>query len=226
MREFFGSLRLGGILRRSVMRRPARLILLAFVVGAFAQIATPLSARADEEGHWLSGKLIVATPLIRDPRFEHTVIYMVEHDAEGAMGLIINRPLGSGPIAALLDRMGVETDGTGAQITVHYGGPVDGSMGFILHTSDYSSEGTIKVDDKVALTARADVLRDIAEGKGPRRSRLVFGYSGWGPGQLESEMARHSWIVVPADENVLFDDDYDSKWQRAIGEEVEDGISI
>ena len=211
--------------------RSAGLVFAALLVGIVVQFAAPLSAHADEESEWLKGKLLVATPLIRDPRFERTVIYMIEHDAEGAMGLIVNRPIGSGPIAALLERLDVEQNGdtvenVTSEITVHYGGPVDGSMGFILHTSDYSSEGTIAVDDKVAMTARTEILRDIAAGRGPRRSRLMFGYAGWGPGQLESEMARKSWIVVPADENLIFDDDYDSKWERAFGEDVGDGITI
>lgn len=231
MRESRGSLTSRRIPRRSVLGRSAGLILAALLIGVFVQLCGAPSARADEESKWLTGKLLVATPLIRDPRFERTVIYMIEHDAEGAMGLIVNRPIGSGPIAALLDRLDAEQNGDDveaatSEITVHYGGPVEGSMGFILHTSDYSSDGTIAVDDKVAMTARADVLRDIAAGRGPRRSRLMFGYAGWGPGQLESEMARNSWIVVPADENLIFDDDYDSKWERAFGEDAGDGITI
>ncbi len=178
---------------------------------------------AEDEGRWLTGQLLVATPDTRYPRFKRTVIYMIKHDADGAMGLIVNRPLGREPMGTLMDRLGVENDGPADDITVHYGGPVEEGLGFVLHTSEYGLSGTVMVADDVAFTARIDVLRDIADGKGPRHSLLMFGYAGWGPGQLEGEFARGSWAVAPASEALVFDDKYETKWRRAYGVSDEGG---
>lgn len=187
----------------------------ALAASVVARLGLSAPAWAEEKGHWITGQLLVATPDIRDPRFKGSVIYIIEHDDDGAMGLIVNRPLGTGPIDALMDRLGVEHDGDLDDITVHYGGPVEETLGFFLHTSDYDVDGTVLIDDEVALTARTDILRDIVEGKGPRHSLLLFGYAGWGPNQLKAEIARGSWIISPANEALVFDDKYETKWRRA-----------
>ncbi len=164
----------------------------------------------------LTGQLLVATPILPDPRFMRTVIYMVRHDENGAMGLVLNRPMSEISLARLLDQLGVESEGVTGNIRLHYGGPVERSRGFLLHTADYVGKSTLLLQDRVALSGQPEVWRAIAAGAGPRRSLFVLGHSGWGAGQLESEMRAGHWVVVPADEDLLFDEDYDGKWSRAM----------
>src|SRR5690606_27549961 len=118
---------------------------------------------------------------------------------------------------ALLAQLGIDSAGLGEEIRVHFGGPVESGRGFVLHSSDYVHSGTMLVDDDVGLTASIDILKDIADGQGPRRSLLALGYAGWGPGQLDAEIQANGWLSVPSDEQLIFGDDLDSKWERAIG---------
>jgi putative transcriptional regulator len=170
-------------------------------------------AQADKS---LAGQFLVATEALRDPRFARTVIYMVRHDASGALGLIVNRPLRDVPLAPLLRRFGLDDRGVGGSIRLHYGGPVEETRGLMLHTAEYATEGTERVAGDIAMTARPEVLSDIAHGAGPRRFLFALGYAGWAPGQLEGEIDNGAWITVPADESLLFDDDHARKWDRAI----------
>ena len=165
---------------------------------------------------YLSGQFLIAMPTMRDPRFARTVIYMCAHNADGAMGLVVNRLIGSLSYNDLLKQLGF--DGTGSQDNrkVHFGGPVETSRGFVLHSSDKLEEGSLLVDDDVALTSTTDILRSIVSGEGPSRSILALGYSGWGPGQLDAELQANSWLNVPADPDLLFDPELESKWTRAI----------
>lgn len=164
----------------------------------------------------LTGRLLVATPKIHDPRFMRTVIYVVRHDSTGAMGFVLNRPMVEVPLARLLVELGIESEGVGGTIRMHYGGPVQRERGLVLHTADYRGKSTEPIKDGVALTWEPEIFRAIAAGAGPRRRLLVLGSSGWGAGQLESEMRAGHWVAVPADEDLLFDDDYDGKWPRAM----------
>lgn len=166
---------------------------------------------------YLTGQLLVAMPQMRDVRFARTVIYVCAHNADGAMGLVINRLVGSITFPALLAQLGIDSAGLGEEIRVHFGGPVESGRGFVLHSSDYVHSGTMLVDDDVGLTASIDILKDIADGQGPRRSLLALGYAGWGPGQLDAEIQANGWLSVPSDEQLIFGDDLDSKWERAIG---------
>lgn len=163
----------------------------------------------------LTGRLLVAAPEMRDPRFVESVIYMVTHDAAGAMGLVVNRPLGEISLAQLLERFGVAREGIQGSILAHWGGPVESGKGYVLHTPDYRTEGTIVVKGAAALTGSRRILEAIASGTGPRRVLFAVGYAGWGPGQLEAELARGGWVTASADESLLFDDDHASKWRRA-----------
>lgn len=163
----------------------------------------------------LAGQLLVATDELSDPRFARSVIYMIQHDNNGAMGLVINRPMGTVPLAKLLDELEQDSKGVSGDIRLHYGGPVDAGRGSTLHTSDYSGKGTEVIEDGIALTAQPEILRAIGTGKGPRLALLAVGYAGWAPGQLEAEIKAGAWISVPADEALLFDDDYATKWERA-----------
>ncbi len=163
-----------------------------------------------------AGQLLVATDEIRDPRFHHTVIYMVRHDATGAMGLVVNRPLAEAPLARLLELFGAGGQGVAGSVRVFYGGPVELSRAFVLHTADWTSPDTREVAGGIALTAHPAVLEAIGQGRGPRRSLFALGYAGWAPGQLEGEIERGAWISVPADEALVFDGDAEGKWQRAM----------
>ena len=164
----------------------------------------------------LTGQLLVATPLMPDPRFMRTVIYMVQHDSGGAMGLVLNRPMVEIPLARMLEQLGIESKDASGTIRTHYGGPVERTRGFMLHTADYVGASTLLIKDGVAMTWQPEIWRAIADGTGPRRRLFILGHSGWAPGQLEAEMGAGNWIAVPADEALVFDEDYDGKWHRAM----------
>lgn len=191
----------------------ALLVLGVAVVGAAA--GRPVETH-QAAGRGLAGQFLVATEELGDPRFIHTVIYLTQHDGSGAMGLVVNRPVGDMPLARLLEHFGMNGEGAGNAIRVHYGGPVEPGRGFVLHTADYSLKGTEVVGPGIALTARPEILRAIATGKGPRRFLFAMGYAGWAPGQLEREMDGGYWISVPADADLLFDQDHAHKWERAL----------
>jgi putative transcriptional regulator len=164
----------------------------------------------------LAGQLLVARPDLRDPRFSRTVVYIVHHDAGGAMGLIVNRPIGEAPLSELLEQAGVEGKSVNGKIRVHFGGPVGAPRGFVLHTADYKIDGTEVVKDGIAVTAQPEILRAMGTGTGPRKSLFALGYTGWAPGQLEGEIKTGSWEIVPADKALVFDEDYETKWERAM----------
>jgi putative transcriptional regulator len=172
---------------------------------------------------YFTGHLLAAMPQMEDPRFERSVIYLCAHNAEGAMGLVVNRLFDAITFPDLLEQLNIETGPKTEQIRVHFGGPVESGRGFVLHTDDYVREGTLKVRSGFALTATVDILKAIAAGDGPRHSLLALGYSGWGPGQLESEIAANGWLVVPADPTIVFDQGLEDKWQRAL---AATGVSI
>ena len=136
----------------------------------------------------LAGRLLVATPEMRDPRFVESVIYMVRHDATGAMGLVVNRPLQQIALAQLLGRFGIAGVHAEGGVLVHWGGPVESGRAFVLHTPDYRTEGTIVVKERVAFTGSRKILEALATQGGPRRLIFAVGYAGWAPGQLESEL--------------------------------------
>ena len=173
----------------------------------------PYSSKPAE---YLTGQLLIAMPTMTDPRFQRTVIYICAHNADGAMGLVVNKLFGSITFNDLLEQLGMEPSATGAGMPAHYGGPVESGRGFVLHSTDYVREGTLLVDDDVALTATIDILRAISENRGPRQTLLLLGYAGWGAGQLDAEMQANGWLNVPCDDKLLFDRDLDTKWERAI----------
>jgi putative transcriptional regulator len=164
----------------------------------------------------LAGQLLVAMPQMRDPRFARTIIYMVAHTEDGAMGLVLNRILGSITFPDLLQQLSIGITDASHGIHVHFGGPVETGRGFVLHSTEYHQGATLRVDDFVSLTATVDILRDIATGSGPRQSVLALGYAGWGPGQLEDELQKNGWLNVGADESLVFGSDLDRKWEKAI----------
>jgi putative transcriptional regulator len=174
--------------------------------------------------NYLDGKMLIAMPGIGDDRFERAVIFVCAHSRDGAMGLIVNHEVESLSFGGLMERLDLVDDENAIRLPqdiattrVLQGGPVETSRGFVLHSKDYfSDECTLDVDDNVGLTATLDVLRAIASGKGPRKSLLALGYTGWGPGQLESEIRQNGWLHCEADESLLFDPDLGSKYDAAL----------
>ena len=188
------------------------MLALAPIGAGRASIVTP--GPADPTA--LSGQLLVALEELRDPRFFHTVIYMIRHDRDGAMGLVVNRPLRDVPAAELLAGLGIRGDGVAGTIRVHYGGPVESGRGFVLHTTDRMVSGSQLVVDGVAFTASPEMLEAIARGSGARRSIVALGYAGWAPGQLEGEMKRGAWATVPSDVALVFSAEPERTWERAL----------
>jgi putative transcriptional regulator len=164
----------------------------------------------------LTGQLLVAKDALRDPRFIRSVIYLIHHDATGAMGLILNRPVAEVSLSNLLEQAGLESAGVKGEIRVHFGGPVEPGQGFVLHTTDFTIEGTKAVNDGIAVTARPEMLRAIGTGIGPRKNLFALGYAGWAPGQLEAEIKAGAWEIVSADEELVFDEKFETKWERAM----------
>ncbi len=175
----------------------------------------PPSVEAPASGEFLTGQLLIAMPAMADPRFAQSVIYLCAHTPEGAMGLVLNRPLKRPSFEDLLRQLDVAPVPPARRIRLYAGGPVDNARGFVLHTTDWTGDGSLRVDDGLALTASLDVLKAIAEGGGPRESILALGYAGWGPGQLDAEIQQNAWLSVSADETIVFDGDHDTKWRRA-----------
>ena len=165
---------------------------------------------------FMTGELLVAMPQMRDARFTRSVIYICAHTTDGAMGLVVNRLVGSLTFPDLLQQLNIDSQGKGEHIRIRSGGPVETGRGFVLHSTDYVDDATLKVGDTVGLTATIDILKDIASGSGPRRSLLALGYAGWGPGQLDQELQSNAWLTVPADEELIFDDALNDKWERSL----------
>jgi putative transcriptional regulator len=165
----------------------------------------------------LAGQLLVAEPDLDDPNFDHTVVLMLHHDGEGALGLVINRPYGTAPNDELLRRLGV---GAGEPVTgetvLYYGGPVQPDVGMLVHSADYARAGTKRVTGEIAVTSDPTALADLVRGNGPERAIPVLGYAGWAPGQLESELAQGSWFVLPAEPSLVFAADPAKIWATAL----------
>ncbi len=168
-----------------------------------------------EEG-LLTGQFLIAMPAMNTPHFAQTVIYICAHTPDGAMGIVFNRPLASPSFDDLLEQLDVEPVPPMRRIELFRGGPVDSARGFVLHTADWTSDGSLRVGSQMALTASLDVLKAIADGGGPRHGLLALGYAGWGPGQLDQEMQDNAWLSAPASVDLLFDGNHDTKWRRAM----------
>ena len=169
-----------------------------------------------QDGSYVTGQLLIAMPGMRDERFAKSVIYMCAHSEEGAMGLVLNQRLDSLKFAELISQLELDEKHLSKDVPVHFGGPVESGRGFVLHTSDYQQDATLEVVNGVALTATVDILKAIAQGKGPQKSLLALGYAGWGPGQLDMEIRANGWLQVPSDSEIIFDIEPDTKWERAI----------
>lgn len=165
----------------------------------------------------LDGKLLIAMPGMGDPRFEKSVIFLCSHSEDGAMGLIINKPAHDLRFSELASQLGIEVSDVPDTVDIHFGGPVEYGRGFVLHSPDYAAdEGTLEVSGSFAMTATLNVLEDIANGVGPLNSLLTLGYSGWGPGQLETEIRANGWLTCDATPSLVFSSLHTSKWSDAM----------
>jgi putative transcriptional regulator len=204
--------------RISVFRSsPAAAVLLAAGAAWLAPVATDPPKVAS-----LTGQLLIAAPTIGDPRFAHTVILMVRHDADGALGIVINRPVEERSIASLLEAPGEDVSGISGSVRIFAGGPVQPELGFVVHSAEYRLDETLDVDGRVAMTANRQILRDIGRNRGPAKSLFALGYAGWGPGQLENELARHDWFTTPEEPRLIFDDDRANLWEDAMARRTRD----
>lgn len=173
---------------------------------------------------YLDGQLLIAMPGMTDERFSRTVIYLCAHSAEGAMGIILNKPAPDLKLPDLLVQLDIISEREAIrmpqeieEMQVLMGGPVETSRGFVLHSPDFFIEqSTLAIDSEICLTATIDILRAIATGKGPRNAMLALGYAGWGAGQLEGEIQQNGWLNCPADPGVVFDFAIDEKYERAM----------
>jgi putative transcriptional regulator len=179
---------------------------------------------APKQRLFLDGQLLVAMPGMTDERFARSVIYLCAHSADGAMGIILNRPASVRNFPELLEQLRVidsderiKLPSAAKDIQVLFGGPVQTDRGFVLHSADFHiRNSTLTIDEGVSLTATIDILRAIAMGEGPDRALLALGYAGWGAGQLENEIQLNGWLHCPADPAIVFDRDLDTKYSRAL----------
>jgi putative transcriptional regulator len=200
------------------LMRSRRVVLCFGVLLGSPLLGTPVFARREDTkpSASLAGQLLVATPEMGDPRFQHTVILMVQHNKDGALGVVINRPARELPFAKLLDALGLDSKGVQGTVRLFAGGPVQPDIGLVVHSTDYNRTGTIDIDGRVAMTSNPEVLRDIGQHKGPRQALVAFGYAGWGPGQLEGELPMDGWFTMPETSSLVFDVDRDKLWDEAM----------
>lgn len=179
---------------------------------------SPSSGAAPDNGGnstWLADQFLIAMPSLKDPNFYHTVTYICEHNANGAMGIVINQPLEVN-FGDVLDEMDMSTeDPEVLEQTVFMGGPVQQDRGFVLHQPLSEWDSTLKTGDDTGLTASRDIIAAIAEGRGPDRTLVALGYAGWGAGQLEQEISDNAWLTCPADHDIMFSLPVERRWEAA-----------
>ncbi len=195
-----------------------------FVLGATLALV-PARARAARElgggtGGSLAGQLLVAAPDMGDPRFAQTVILIVQHGAEGAMGLVVNHPVGDQPIADLLRAIGEPPGNAKGSLTLFSGGPLEPTTALVVHSSEYRRATTRVIDDHLSVSSPKQVLPDIGAGHGPRKRLLIFGYADWAPGQLEAELSLKSWVTEPETPELVFDVDRAKAWDVALARQT------
>jgi len=180
-------------------------------------MASSQDSKIDQGESFLEGKLLIALPGMTDERFAQTVIYMCAHSAKGAMGIVINRPIPGLSFAEVLKQLQIDTKPLIGEFPILYGGPVETGRGFVLHSGDYEgSDSTLPVSEDISLTATLDILRALAEGRGPKQALFALGYAGWAPGQVETEFQRNGWLHCKADPSLVFGVDPEAKWRTAL----------
>ena len=161
-------------------------------------------------------QLLIAMPGMQVDVFARSVIYICAHSPAGAMGIVINQKLQEVKFKDLLEQLNLPHSELLVEPIVHFGGPVETGRGFVLHSTDFIREDTVKINEHICITGTAEILRAIAEGTGPHKSIFALGYAGWGPGQLDAEIRSNSWLIVPADEELIFNTDLSAKWEKAM----------
>jgi len=168
-----------------------------------------------QAGSNLTNQFLIAMPALDDPYFSHTVTYICEHSSNGAMGIIINQSMQM-QMSDIFTHMKIDvSDPDAGEQSVHYGGPVEEERGFVLHSYHKNWDSTMQVTDTLAISTSRDILEAIANGTGPDKYFIALGFAGWGPGQLEQEMANNSWLSGPASEDVIFSTPLKDRWQSA-----------
>ena len=184
--------------------------LLLIASGAAAEPAPQVPASS-----YLVGQFLVASRQLHDPNFAKTVIYMMVHTEQGAMGVIVNRRVGTTSYKKLLAALGIKSR-VKKKLEVYFGGPVQIGHGLILHSPDFLGTNTLPLAEGLVVSTGSDVLQALAHGKGPKQSRLVLGYAGWSAGQLDHEVAHGDWLVAPADPDLIFSAEPDKIWDKAL----------
>lgn len=175
-----------------------------------------MTQNASDHMH-LTGKILIAMPGMGDPRFAHSVVLICAYSPEGAMGLIVNKAIEQMQLGALFDQLSIASSGDNESACLFFGGPVETGRGFVLHTPDYRSDlSTLQIDGRFSMTATQDILEDIAAGNGPSSSLVALGYSGWGPGQLEHEIAENGWLIADASQALVFQEEVSRIWPEAM----------
>lgn len=180
------------------------------------RVLDSVSKRDFQQNDYLTGKLLVAMPYMADSRFDHAVIYVCGHDEYGAIGLVINKPLHSLTFSDLLMQLDINPLPSVRTVQMQAGGPVEVSRGFVLHSTDYHSDSTVRVGENFCITATLDILRTLAIGQGPRKFLLALGYTGWGSNQLEQEIQDNYWMVVEPSEEIVFNSALDFRWRASM----------
>ena len=183
---------------------------------ADAQNQDDLATQISRSTSSLTGRILMAMPGMRDPRFSKAVILLCAHDEGGAMGLVINHTLPGIDLSELLEQLEVQDHKTVNDVPVMSGGPVETARGFILHGNDFKQEDTIKIDEKYSVTGTIDALKAVAGGKGPDKMLFILGYAGWDAGQLDEELQQNTWLVTEADEDIIFNATPEEKWHAAV----------
>jgi putative transcriptional regulator len=183
---------------------------------ASSSFPAPARFGASPSQGYLAGQLLIAMPAMQDPRFARSVIFLCAHSVDGAMGIVLNKPLDGLSFDDLLKQLDLDPVPPARRIRLMSGGPVEGGRGFVLHSADWETEGSLRVNPDIALTASVDILKAIAGGGGPEEGLLALGYAGWGPGQLEGEIQQNAWLSVDADKELLFEAAPDTMWRAAL----------
>jgi putative transcriptional regulator len=190
-----------------------------------------MAREASKSGNYLDGQMLIAMPSLQDGPFARSLVYLCAHREDGAMGIIVNHTAPTVKFPELLLQLGIVNENEAIvlprraeEIKVLRGGPVETGRGFVLHSSDFFIDNsTLPIADDVCLTATLDILKAIAKGGGPEKAVLALGYAGWSSGQLESEIRANGWLHCPADASLIFDDDFSTKYERAL---AKIGVSI
>ncbi|MBP9693980.1 MAG: YqgE/AlgH family protein [Alphaproteobacteria bacterium] len=164
----------------------------------------------------LTGKLLIAKPGIEDHRFHKSVIYICAHNQKGAMGLVINRLHGSMNLSGLLEQLNIPSLSLKSDPPIFFGGPLESARGFVLHSNEISFDGTLNVDPNYSMTATIDILKALANGNGPNKTLLALGHAGWAAGELDREILEGGWFIAEPTNELLFDMELDTKWERAL----------